>query len=197
MGLTSAVLIAPAALHVALREFQTWYQDYAETWNQQALHNQNWLQPISASQPELAAYFPHVRTLYESTVIVLQEDWSIPTSEVDTRKQHVITQCMKDKLKAAFVSDLPADDVYRIEQVSLSSCPTRSSTSDINPALSHDSDSLRQCPIGHFSLTCPFELSNAALHTSTAILFGYPVPHARFLQTRHVPYPCDQWAACC
>jgi hypothetical protein len=35
MGLTSAVLIAPAALHVALREFQTWYQDYAETWNQQ------------------------------------------------------------------------------------------------------------------------------------------------------------------
>ena len=56
MGLTSAVLIAPATLHVALREFQTWYQDYAETWSQQTLHNQtrNWLQPISASQPELA-----------------------------------------------------------------------------------------------------------------------------------------------
>ena len=48
--------------------------------------------------------------------------------------------------------------------------------------------------MGHFLLTCPFELSNATLLTSTALLLGYPVPHAQFLQTRPALYPCDPWA---
>ncbi len=38
MGLTSAEMVAPAALYVSLREFRRWYQAYAETWPQQALH---------------------------------------------------------------------------------------------------------------------------------------------------------------
>ena len=48
--------------------------------------------------------------------------------------------------------------------------------------------------MGHFSLTCPFELSNAAIHTSTALLLGYLVPHARYLQTRSGTPPVDPWA---
>jgi hypothetical protein len=73
---------------------------------------------------------------------------------------------MKEKNKETFVSSLNTDNAYRLAQVSQNTCPTRSSTSDIRPALSHDSDSLHHCPMGHFSLTCPFELSNAAIHNS-------------------------------
>ncbi len=48
--------------------------------------------------------------------------------------------------------------------------------------------------MGHFPLICPFELFNAAIHTSTAILFGYPVPHARYLWSRLAAAPIDPWA---
>jgi hypothetical protein len=41
---------------------------------------------------------------------------------------------------------------------------------------------------------CPFELTNAAIHTCTALLLGYPVPHARYLQTRPGAAPIDPWA---
>ena len=101
---------------------------------------------------------------------------------------------MKETNKDTFVSSLDTDNAYRLAQVSQNTCPTRYSTSDIRPALSHDSDSLRHCPLGHFSLTCPFELSNAAIHTFTALLLCYPVPHARYLQTRPGFPPVDLWA---
>jgi hypothetical protein len=49
--------------------------------------------------------------------------------------------------------------------------------------------------MGHFALTCPFELSNEAFETTTAIVLGYPVPHARFLRTHVQQYPdMDNWA---
>ena len=100
---------------------------------------------------------------------------------------------MKRQVRELFRSTLTPDRAYRLDQVSQTCCPTRSSTSDIRPALSHDSDSLRQCPMGHFSLTCPFELTNAAFHTSSALLLGYPVPHARYLQSFHGACPVDPW----
>jgi hypothetical protein len=194
MGLTSAAMIAPAALHVALREFRTWYHDYVEKWTSEAVHNMAWLRPATAPLVDSAAYFPHFRTEFDSTVATLLQDWSIAASEDDEWPQHHITQQMKEKSRDTLLASLPASDAYRLAQVSQSSCPSRSISSDIRPAPSHDSDCLRQCPMGHFSLTCPFELSNAAIHTSTALLLGYPVPHARYLQTRRGNPPIDPWA---
>ena len=185
MGLTSAVMLAPAALHVALREFRTWYEDiYADMGAESSA--QSGMANHSNSLPcrETSAYFPYFRTEFDTTISALQQDWSISASEEYTWPQHIITTRMKEKNKEILVSSLDTDNAYRLAQVSQNTCLTRSSTSDIQPALSHDSNFLRHCPMGHFSLTCPFELSNAAIHTSTALLLGYPVPHARYLQTR-------------
>ena len=101
---------------------------------------------------------------------------------------------MKEQLRAKLLATLPAADAYRLEQVSLSPIPSRATTSDVSLALSHDCDFLRQCPLGHFSLTCPFELSSAAIHMSTAILLSYPAPHARYLQSCSGAPPNDPWA---
>ena len=193
MGLTSAAMIAPAALHVALREFRTWYCHYAIRWDQQAVHNQPWLSGVTAQLISSESYFPYYRNHFDLTVAALFQTWSITASEADNEPQHVLTQTMKSLLREQFRSTLTPDSAYRLDQVSQTCCPTRSSTSDIRPALSHDSDSLRQCPMGHFSLTCPFELTNAAFHTSSALLLGYPVPHARYLQSLHGACPVDPW----
>ena len=49
--------------------------------------------------------------------------------------------------------------------------------------------------MGHFALTCQYELSNEAFETSTALLLGIPVPHARFLHDHVVGYEnMDLWA---
>ena len=48
--------------------------------------------------------------------------------------------------------------------------------------------------MGLFALTCPYELSNEAILTSTAFLLGYPVPHARFLKEQVQGYETiDIW----
>jgi hypothetical protein len=48
--------------------------------------------------------------------------------------------------------------------------------------------------MGLFALTCPYELSNQAVLTSSALLFGYPVPHARYLRDREAAYRnIDLW----
>ena len=194
MGLTSAEMVAPAALYVSLREFRRWYQAYAEIWPQQALHEQDWLSHALASCVDSTAYFPYFTAEFDTATTALQDRWSIAVNEDSTWPQHILTNRIKETNKTNFLVGLtPADD-YRIKQVSQNSCPTRSTTSDIRPALSHDRDSLRHCPMGHFSLTCPFELSNAAIHTTCALLFGYPVPHARYLQTRSGNLPVDPWA---
>ena len=193
MGLTSAAMVAPAALHVALREIIIWFGHYAARWNQRALHHQPWLSAATASQIPSQTYFPYFRHHFDATVAVLFQQWSITISETDDMPQNAITQVMKSKSLQLFRSALPEDSLYRLDQVSQTCCPARSSTSDIRPALSHDSDSLRQCPMGHFSLTCPFELTNAAFHTSSALLFGYPVPHARYLRSLHGASPLDPW----
>ena len=172
--LLSSLLLHSIRLCVALQEFQAWYQDYAETWNQQALHNQNWLQPISASQPELADYFPHVRTVYDSTVIALQEDWSIPTYEDDTRKQHVITQCMKDKLKAAFVSDLPLALMTCIE---LSKCPSAVAQPDLAHRISIQlsATTATPCVNAQCAISRLLALSNSPTQHFTRLLQFYLV----------------------
>ncbi len=188
MGLTSAEMVAPAALYVSLREFRRWYQAYAETWPQQALHEQDWLSNATASCVNPATYFSYFAMEFETATTALQDRWSIAVNEDSTWPQYIITNRIKEMNKTNFLVGLtPADD-YRIKQVSQNSCPTRSTTSDIRPALSHDRDSLRHCPMG------PFQLSNAAIHTSCALLFGYHVPHARYLETRSGTLPVDPWA---
>jgi hypothetical protein len=48
--------------------------------------------------------------------------------------------------------------------------------------------------MGLFALMCPFELSNQAILTFLALLFGYPVPHVRFFKTHKVAYHhIDLW----
>jgi hypothetical protein len=44
------------------------------------------------------------------------------------------------------------------------------------------------CPMGLFALTCPCELSNQAVLTWSALLFGYPAPHARYLKASEALY---------
>ena len=49
--------------------------------------------------------------------------------------------------------------------------------------------------MGLFALTCPYELSNQAFVTSTALLLGVPVPHACFLKNHVTQYQhIDVWA---
>ena len=48
--------------------------------------------------------------------------------------------------------------------------------------------------MGLFALTCPYELSNQAVLTSSALRLGYPVPHARYLKAREAAYHhIDLW----
>ena len=59
LGLTSAYMVAPAALYVALREFRAWYETYADLWGGQALHFQDWLSAATEQLLESGAYFPY------------------------------------------------------------------------------------------------------------------------------------------
>jgi hypothetical protein len=85
-------MIAKAALHVALHEFRLWYHDYVDTWASEAVHYLAWLRPATAPLVDSAAYFPHFRTEFDSTVATLLQDWSISASEDDDWPQQYITQ---------------------------------------------------------------------------------------------------------
>ncbi len=117
---------------MALREFRSWYSNYADTWLLKAAHYQPWLQLATAPHIASCDYFPYFRTEFDSTVSTLFQDWSITASAADTWPQHHLTHQMKEKLRATFLATLPADDEHRLEQVSLSSIPTRASTPDIS-----------------------------------------------------------------
>jgi hypothetical protein len=117
IGLTSAAMIAPAALHVALREFRSWYNHYADLWQHQAAHHLPWLQPATAPHIATADYFPYFRTEFDTTVSMLFQDWSISASEEDTLPQHHLTHQMKEKLRATILATRPADDATRLAKV--------------------------------------------------------------------------------
>ena len=51
-----------------------------------------------------------------------------------------------------------------------------------------ESDYHRHRPTGLLALLCPFELSNAAFITSSALLLGTPVPHALYLRANNPLY---------
>ncbi len=71
LGLTSVTMVAPSALHVALREFRSWYSNYADTWLHQAAHYLPWLEPATAPHVASDNYFPYFRTEFDSTVSML------------------------------------------------------------------------------------------------------------------------------
>ncbi len=83
MGLTSAEMVASAALYVSLRESRRWYQDYAEPFPQQALHEQDWLSHPTASCVD-TVYFPYFATEFETATTALQDRRSIAVSEDST-----------------------------------------------------------------------------------------------------------------
>jgi hypothetical protein len=123
MGLTSAEMVAPAALYVSLREFRRWYQAYAETWPQQALHEQDRLSNATASCVDPATYFPYFATEFETATTALQDRWSIAVNEDSAWPQYIITNRIQEMNKTNFLVGLtPADD-YRIKQVSQNSSP--------------------------------------------------------------------------
>ena len=102
---------------------------------------------------------------------------------------------MKEASLKKFLTHLgeESEEAYRIKAVSVQSVPTRSFTSDIRPACSHNTDRLRQSPMGLMALMGPFELSNHAFISSLVILLGVPVPYARHLQTQAGYHRIDPW----
>jgi len=196
LGFTSAALVAPAALYVALRDFREWYGPLARVWAHRALHLAPWLAPFTNPYVESEDFFPYFRSTFDSTLAILHEKWQIHGSEQDTRPQHQIVHLMKASAFTCFTASLSPSDQKRVTACAQQSFPTRSTRSDIRPALhqQHDTDHLRHSPLGLFSLTCPYELSNAAFLTSTSILLGVPVPHTRVLRTQAQYGHIDQWA---
>jgi hypothetical protein len=195
LGLTSSALVSPAALYVSLREFREWYSSMAAKWQHRSLHLAPWLTPIVTDDLiDSEAYFPYFRTAFDSTLVILHDEWRIHGTESDTRPQHELVRMMRTSSYDRFRALLPKPDRDRLTACAQQTVPTRSADSDIRPARGHDSDHLRHCPLGHFSLTCPNELSNPAFLTSTALLLGIPVPHARVLQTQREYSSIDPWA---
>lgn len=139
--------------------------------------------------------FPYVAKCFEEAVGILSSEWQIEGHIGDSRKQHAIVQLMKDVSRKKFIANLGEDsaEAYRLAAVSAQSVPTRSFTSDIRPASSHDTDRLRHSPMGLMALMCPFELSNHAFVSTLAILLGVPVPYARHLQTQPGYHHIDPW----
>jgi hypothetical protein len=170
LGLTSATLVAPAALYVALRQFREWYGFLAQRWAHRSIHNAPWLAALTAPYVESEHFFPYFRSTFDSTLSILHSKWQIPGSEHDTRTQPQIVQLIKASEYSRFTASLSTDTRKRIMACAQQSFPTRSAGSDIRPALheQHDSDHLRHGPMGLFSLACPCELSNAAFLTSSS-----------------------------
>jgi hypothetical protein len=195
LGLTKAALVAPAANYVALRDFYSWYTTQAVKWGDEAFHCVTWLQTLPTSSESCSILFPYVAKRFGEVVDVLSSEWQIQGSLQDVRKQHTITQLMKDTSRKRFIQQLGANsaEAYRLEAVSVQSVPTRDFTSDIRPACSHDTDRLRHSPMGLMALMCPFELSNTAFTSTLAILLGVPVPYARYLRTQNGYHHIDEW----
>jgi hypothetical protein len=108
--------------------------------------------------------------------------------------QHHLVSLMKGDFRTEFLNSLSTPDSNRLASVSLQRTPADSPASAIGTSSLSSSNSLKQCPMGLFALTCPYELSNQAVPTSSALLLGYPVPHARYLKAREEAYHhIDLW----
>ena len=196
-GLTSSLLIAPAASYVALRDFNKWNISLASLWGPASIHHLPWLnqqyQPPAAPAAD-TVLFPYIQSHFAHSLSSLSSEWNIHGHPQDDRAQNVITSQMKALAYQDFLNSCPSDARARITAVGLQTIPTRCSTSQICPVRVPGSDHLDQCPMSLFSLMCPFELSNQAFVTSMSICLGFPVPHARFLTFTEQYAHIDVWA---
>ena len=196
-GLTSSLLVAPAASYVALRDFNQWNISLASLWGQASILQFPWLKE-QYQPPDTAAadtvLFPYIQRHFAQALSTLSSDWNIHGHPQDDSVQNVITSQMKALAYQDFLDSCPSDDRARITAVGLQTIPTRCSTSQICPVRVPGSDHLDQCPMSLFSLMCPFELSNQAFVTSMSICLGVPVPHARFLTFTEQYADIDVWA---
>ena len=171
-GLTSQKLVAPAALLVAIRDFQRWLA--------QRPFDLPWWP--SGSTPE--SLFTSTELWKQAAIDKLS---STCTTALDEATQHVLADDLKDRSfeeLSDFLNTLPGGN-QRLLAVSAQKIPAQDPCSDINPGLGcTESDFLRHRPTGLFALLCPFELSNEAFVTSSALLLGTPVPHALYLRDR-------------
>ena len=212
-GLTSAALIVPAALYAAICAFTKWLHEESHL----PLRDLDWLSDHASRH---LLIFRHIHVSMDSALAVLEQRWGFestaacpqverldPASRtipnvhgiVDwTPKllpgQHHLVSLMKVDVRAAFLTTLPAPDRTRLASVSLQRTLADSPASAIGTSSLSSSNSLKQCPMGLFALTCPYELSNQAVLTSSALRLGYPVPHARYLKAREAAYHhIDLW----
>ena len=212
-GLTSAALLVPAALYAAICAFTKWLHEESHL----PLRDLDWLSDHTARHPLI---FRHIHVSMETTLAELEANWGFESTahcppgnrlEPDSRSipnvhgivdwdpkllpgQHHLVSLMKIDVRAAFFNSLPATDKTRLKSVSLQRTLADSTASDFGTSSLSSSNSLKQCPMGLFALTCPYELSNQAVLTSSALLFGYPVPHARYLKAREPDYHgIDLW----
>ena len=213
-GLTSAALIVPAALFSAVCAFTRWL--HMET--HLPLKDLDWLSEHTSKH---SLGFRHIHDALDSTLSALETDWGFqgsdvcpsqgdslePTSRVipniqgivgwNPKKipsQHHLVNLMKCDVREMFLDTLSESDRLRLASVSLQFSPAHSPDSAIGTSSLSTSNTLKQCPMGLFALTCPYELSNPAVLTSSALLLGYPVPHARFLHDQEAEYSdIDLW----
>jgi hypothetical protein len=174
-GLTSQKLVAPAALLVATREFQQWLT--------QMSFDLVWL---PKTQPDLM--LPSTELWKQDAIRKLSASCSI---SLDDAPQHVISEELKATSFQALsdsLSTLPGGN-HRLLAVCAQKLPAGDPKSDICPGSGDtESDYHRHRPTGLLALLCPFELSNAAFITSSALLLGTPVPHALYLRANNPLY---------
>ena len=212
-GLTSAAMIVPAASYSAICAFARWLHEEPHF----PLCELDWLE---AHTSRYSLGFSHIQHSLDSSLNVLTANWGFQgtddypdgvTRDLSSQlipnsvsvlgwsqkvfpTQHHLVSLMKADTRNTFLSTLPATDQARLAAVSLQRSLATSPDSVIGTSSLSTSNSLKQSPMGLFALTCPYELSNQAVLTSSAILFGYPVPHARYLLAREADYGhIDVW----
>ena len=121
-GLTSSLLVAPAASYVALRDFNQWNISLASLWGQASFHHFPWLkdqyQPPAAPAAD-TVLFPYIQRHLAQALSTLSSDWNIHGHPQDDSVQNVITSQMKALAHQDFPDSCPSDDRARITAVGL------------------------------------------------------------------------------
>jgi hypothetical protein len=211
-GLTSNTMAAPAAFYAAISSFTRWLvQRHSQILEIPWLHEHvvKHAPHFAYGQEQLAVALETLESVWgiqssdapedkETTVdrpaCILNTAGILTAEEKQIPTQQQILKHMKATQRTIFAASLPPDDQHRLNSVSSYTVPSQAEASDMVSPQYHATDTLRQVPMGLFALTCPYELSNQALLTSTAFLLGYPVPQARFLKDHVQGYEAiDIW----
>ncbi len=143
---------------------------------------------LPKTQPDLM--LPSTELWKQDAISKLSASCSIPMHDAP---QYVLSKELKATSFQALsdsLSSLPGGN-HRLLAVCAQKLPAGDPKSDICPgsqAGDTESDYHRHSPTGRLALLCPFELSNAAFITSSALLLGVPVPHAFYLRANNPLY---------